>query len=262
MNDYVLNGFRREYDVMTDSSTNRSREHRPARARHLGPPLWLMATTYTVLFLAGLYPVTIFGGLPHFPGPWESPETIAAFFQARPEAVRLCAFLQFGAAIPLGIFAASMVSRLEFLGARVAGVSIALFGGIATSVTMMAAAAALWVMAQPGIAENQGVLQALYWLVQGFGGTGFSVPFGLLVAGVTIPAWFMKLVPKWMTLLGLVIAVCGELSWLNLMLPQALPLVPLARFPGFVWVIAMGILLPSTRAIASPAASPRAGTAA
>ena len=119
--------------------------------RHAGPPLWLVATMYTFLFLAGLYPVTIFGGQPHFPGPWESPETIAAFFQARPNAVRVCAFLQFGAAIPLGIFAASIASRLQFLGARAAGVSIALFGGIATAVTMIAASSALWVMAQPGI---------------------------------------------------------------------------------------------------------------
>ena len=91
-----------------------------------------MASAYTVLFLAGLYPVTIFGGQPYYPGPWEPAVTIAAFFQARPLAVRVCAFLQFGAAIPLGIFTASIVSRLQFLGSRAAGVSIALFGGITT----------------------------------------------------------------------------------------------------------------------------------
>jgi hypothetical protein len=83
-----------------------------------------MAIAYTVLFLAGLYPVTVFGGQPYYPGPWESADTIAAFFQARPTAVRVCAFLQFGAAIPLGIFTASIASRLQFLGSRAAGVSI------------------------------------------------------------------------------------------------------------------------------------------
>jgi hypothetical protein len=209
---------------------------------------------HTALFIAGLYPVTVFGGQPHFPGPRETPHTIAAFFQARPTAVRVCAFLQFGAAIPLGIFAASIVSRLQFLGARVAGVFIALFGGIATAVTMMAAASALWVMAQPGMAEDRAVLQALYWLVQGFGGTGFSVPFGLFVAGVTVPAAIMKLVPKWIVVLGVGIAICGELSWLYLMLPDALPLVPLARFPGFVWLIAIGVALPGSVRRLSPAA--------
>src|SRR5688572_13902091 len=142
---------------------NDSRQQRHVRAvrsrRHAGPPLWLMATIYTVLFLAGLYPVTVFGGQPHFPGPWEPPDTIAAFFETRGAAVRVCASLQFGAAIPLGIFAASVVSRLQFLGSRVAGVSIALFGGIATAIMMMAASIGLWVMAQPGVAENRAVLQ-------------------------------------------------------------------------------------------------------
>src|SRR5262245_21376956 len=118
------------------------------RVKHAGPPLWPVAATHTVLFLAGLYPVTVFGGLPHYPGPWESPDTIAAFFVARPSAARLCAFLQFGAAIPLGIFTASIVSRLQFLGARVAGVWIALFGGLATVVSMMAASVVLWTMSQ------------------------------------------------------------------------------------------------------------------
>jgi len=206
-----------------------------------------MAIAYTVLFLGGLYPVTVFGGVPHYPGPWESADTIAAFFRARPLAVQVCAFLQFGAAIPLGIFTASIVSRLQFLGSRAAGVSIALFGGITTAMMMMAAAVALWVMAQPGIADNSSVLQALYWLTQGFGGAGFSVPFGLLVAGVTIPAAFMRLIPTWLVVLGIAIAICGELSWLYMMVPGALPLVPLARFPGFVWIIAIGLLLPDSR---------------
>jgi hypothetical protein len=222
--------------------------------RHAGPPLWLMGAAYTLLFLAGLYPVTIFGGQPYYPGPWEPVETIAAFFRARPIAVRVCAFLQFGAAIPLGIFTASIVSRLQFLGTRAAGVSIALFGGITTAVMMMAASIALWVMAQPGVADNSPVLQALYWLTQGFGGAGFSVPFGLLVAGVTIPAAFMRLIPKWIVVLGIAVAICGELSWLYMMVPGALPLVPLTRFPGFIWIIAVALALPSS-AVRAPSTS-------
>jgi hypothetical protein len=232
---------------MNDSSNEELLAAHPAPPRrHAGPPLWLMASAYTVLFLAGLYPVTIFGGRPYYPGPWESAETIAAFFQARPMAVRICACLQFGAAIPLGIFTASIVSRLQFLGSRAAGVSIALFGGMTTAAMMMAASIALWVMAQPGIADNSPILHALYWLTQGFGGAGFSVPFGLLVAGVTIPAAFMRLIPKWIVVLGIAVAICGELSWLYMMVPGALPLVPLARFPGFVWIIAVGLALPSS----------------
>src|SRR5947207_1345614 len=94
--------------------------------KHASPHLGVVALAYMLLFLAGLYPVTSFGGAPYFPGPWESPETIAVFFRARPGAVLACAFLQLGAAVPLGIFVAAATSRLRFLGLRAAGVSIAL----------------------------------------------------------------------------------------------------------------------------------------
>jgi len=44
---------------------------------------------------------------------------------------------------------------------------------------------------------------------------------------------------------GSALFVCGELSWLNLITPKALFLVPLTRFPGFAWLIAAGFALPS-----------------
>jgi hypothetical protein len=216
------------------------------RIRHAGPPLGLVATVFVILFLAGLYPVTIFGGKPYFPGPWESADTIVTFFQSRSMAVLIGAALHFGAAIPLGIFTASIVSRLQFLGVRAAGAWIALFGGFATAFTMLASSSILWTLAQPGIAQDRTLVQALYWLDQAFGGSGFSVPFGLLMAGVCIPAAFMKLLPKWIVILGLVLAVCGELSWINLITPKALFLVPLTRFAGFVWMIAAGFAMPNT----------------
>ena len=35
--------------------------------KHAGPHLGIVATVFVVLFLAGLYPVTMFGGQPYFP---------------------------------------------------------------------------------------------------------------------------------------------------------------------------------------------------
>jgi hypothetical protein len=213
-------------------------------ARHPGPNLGIVAMIFAVLFLAGLYPVTMFGGAPYFPGPGESVGTIISFFQLRPSAVLLCAFFHFGAAIALGIFTTSIVSQLHFLGVRAAGAYIALFGGLATAFNMGVSASVLWVMARPGIARDDIVVQALYYLQYVFGGPGFSVPLGLLMAGVSIPSVFMKLLPKWLVVFGLLLFVCGELSWLNLIFPKALFLIPLTRFPGFIWLIATGFLLP------------------
>jgi hypothetical protein len=218
----------------------------PPRIRHQGPPLWLLASIYTVLFLTGLWPVIIFSGKPYFPGPWEPASTIVAFFQARPDRVELCSFFHFGAAIALGLFTATAVNQMRFLGVRAAGINIALFGGLATVFGMLVSAFSLWTLARPGIAQDSTVTTALYYLGFAFGGPGFSVPFGLLIAGLSIPAAFTRLLPKWLTIFGIALGVCGELSWLNLVVPKALFLIPLTRFPGFVWLIAAGILLPRT----------------
>jgi hypothetical protein len=214
--------------------------------RHAGPPLGVVATIFVLLFVGGLLPVTSFGGIPFFPGPGEPLNVISAFFIARPSAVLLCAALHFGAAIPLGIFTAAAVSRLRFLGVRAAGTDIALFGGFATAINMMASSSVLWAMSYPEVAHEPAVLQAFYRLTFALGGPGFSVPLGLLIAGISITAGFSKLLPKWIVILGIVIAVIGELSWLDILVPQALPLIPLTRFPGFVWMIAAGFSLPKT----------------
>jgi hypothetical protein len=220
-------------------------------SKHAGPHPGVVAIIYTFLFVASLSPVVSFSGGPHFPGPWESSGTMAAYFQGHSTAVLTCAFLQFGAAIPLGIFTATMVSRLQFLGVRAAGAHIALFGGLMTAFNMAAAALVLWVMAYPGVARDTTVLRALYYLTFSFGGVGFSVPLGLLIAGICIPAAIMKLFPRWLVVFGLALTVIGELSVLSLLIPQALFLIPLTRFPGFVWLIAAGFALPKGKSYPS-----------
>jgi len=225
------------------------------RTGHRGPNPGVLAVIYTLLFNVGLYFVVSFrmpehpiasstAVRPYFPGPWESAQTIVTYFQTHPHAVLMCAFLQFGAAIPLGIFTATMVSRLGFLGVRAAGPQIALFGGLMAAFNIAISALVLWVMAYPGIADEAAVVRALYYIVFAVGGVGFSVPIGLLLAGISIPALMMKLLPKWLILFGLILSVIGELSFFSLAIPGALFLIPLTRFPSFVWLIAAGFMLP------------------
>ncbi len=223
--------------------------------RHAGPHLGMLAIVYTLLFNAGLCAVSAFGipfGVkqPYWPGPWEPPNVIVSYFQAHSTAALICVFLQTGALIPLGIFAATIVSRLRFLGINAAGPSIALFGGFMTVFNGVAAGFTVWAMIHPGVTQDVALTTALYYLSYAFGGPGFSVPMGLLMAGVCIPAALRKLLPTWVVAFGLLLAIAGELSWFNLVFPKALFLIPLVRFPGFIWLIATGFMLPS--AVAQP----------
>jgi len=222
---------------------------------HRGPHPGALAIIYTLLFNLGLYFVVSFrppeqltasatAVRPYFPGPWESAQTIVAYFQNHSHSVLLCAFLQFGAAIPLGIFAATMVSRLRFVGVRAAGADIALFGGFMAALNVAISALLLWVMAYPGIADERSVVRTLYYIVFAVGGVGFSVPMGLLIAGISIPGLMMKLLPKWLAIFGLTLGVIGELSFFSLVIPSAVFLIPLTRFPSFVWLIFAGFKLP------------------
>ena len=64
-----------------------------------------------------------------------------------------------------------------------------------------------------------------------------------LLAGVAVTSGFLKLMPKWMIVAGIALAAIGELSWFSMIVPGLLPLVPLTRFPGFIWLILAGFML-------------------
>jgi hypothetical protein len=227
--------------------------------RHASPPLGIVATIFVTLKMASLVPVSAFGmalGIkpPFFPGPTAPDNYVDLYFGTHSFPVLICAFLQFGAAVPLGIFTASVVSRLRLLGLGAAGVYIALFGGFMAAFDQAASAAILWAMAHPSIAQAAPVVRALHALSFAFGGPGFTVPLGLLLAGVSVAAGLAKLLPRWIVALGLVPAVTGELSWLNMIILKLIVLIPLTRFLGFVWLIAAGFALPKAVTRPSPGA--------
>ena len=227
----------------------RERQETISFARHRGPNLGAMAGVYTVLFLANLGVTAILTKGGHFPSPFITPDSARAFFSEHADAVRISAFLQFGSAIPLGIFTATAVSRLQFLGVNVvAGVFISLVGGFAASAFAAGSALLQWVLGQPGIAGQSEVMRALHLLSFVTGGVGFVVTFGLLLAGISVISWFTRSLPRWLVWLGLIAAGIAEISSLSLLFGFVGYLLPAARFAGLVWLVAAGFLLPRSRA--------------
>ena len=201
--------------------------------KHKGPHIGMLAIIYTFLFNTGLYFVISFSAAnAHFPNPADTAEIIATYFRNNPHAALMCAFFQFGSAIPLGLYVVNVVSRLHFLGIKAAGSYIALFGGLMVTINLALASLILWVMSYPDMAQDTSVIRPLYYLIFAIGGVGTSVPLGIFIAGVSVTTGFAKLLPKWLVWFGLALALCGELSWLSLIFPKLLLLVPLTRFPG------------------------------
>jgi hypothetical protein len=215
-------------------------------AVHRGPPLGPLAVTFAALFIASQVVIaTMTSGV--YPNPYDPPQAAQGFFGPYAHTLRIVSFLQFGAAIPLGIFTATVVSRLRFLGLSVAGVTIAEFGGFTAAIMLAISGLTSWIMTQPGMVDDLSTLRALQLFSFATGGVGHVVGLGLLLAGVSVPAAFAKLMPRWLVWLGLIVAVIAELSSVSLVFPVASPLLPLARFPSLVWLIGAGFALPAAR---------------
>jgi hypothetical protein len=112
-----------------------------------------------------------------------------------------------------------------------------------------------WVLSNIDGSSASGAVRALHLLAFATGGTGYVVTAGLLVAGVSVTAGLSKLLPRWLMWFGLAVAAVAELASLSLVLVPATYLLPLARFPSFVWMICVGALLPTTRTL-EPRAQP------
>ena len=217
---------------------------------HKSPPLGILAIAFAVLFCAGLSFVISFSPTsPHFPAPWDTADIITAYFRDYPNAVLMCSFLQFIAAIPLGVYVVSVVSRLRFHGVKTAGPYIALFGGLIAAANVFLSSLILWVMAYPDMAKDASIIRELYYLTYAIGGVGYSLPLGIFFAGVSITAYFTKLLPRWLVYWGFALTLTGLLSSLSLISMNLLFFIPLTRFIGFIWLIIAGFKLHSEKLI-------------
>jgi hypothetical protein len=212
--------------------------------RFAGPPLMPLSIVYTLLFVANIASAVLLRHGPPFVTPFGDPEAARAFFAANPLALKVSAFFFFGSAVPLAIYAATVVSRLRYLGVRAAGTNIALFGGFAASGTIAISGLCTWVLSVPEVSASLVATRVLYFVSFLFGGAGFAVAFGLLAAGVSVTSHFARLLPRWLVVLGMIVAVAGELSYLSLIAYPANLAIPVTRFVGFVWLILVGGRLP------------------
>ncbi|HZQ56272.1 MAG TPA: hypothetical protein VFB14_29050 [Bryobacteraceae bacterium] len=212
--------------------------------RFAGPALLPVALAHVLLFAASLAVGAILRHGSEYANPYGPIEDVQRFFRANPNALRWSAFLSLGSAVPLGIYTATVASRLRFLGVRAAGTNIALFGGFAASVALAASALCSWVLSVPEVNSSITTLRLMHFLSFLAGGVAFAISFGLLVAGVSVTSLFARLLPRWLIWFGLLIALAGELSSISLVAYPMTFTLPLTRFGGFLWLIAVGAELP------------------
>lgn len=220
-------------------------------SRSGGPNPGILAAISLGLTIGGLLSSAILTGGQTFVSPFSPVGQIAAYFHGNASAVRLASLFQFGSAVPLGIFAATVYARQLRLGVRVPGPAIGFFGGITASAFLMLSALVVWVLSRPEITADETLTHALWFLAFITGGVAFVVGMGLLVAGIAVPALILRFVPRWLAWAGVVIAALSELSFFSMVFEPFQVLLPIGRFGGLLWLVAVGFLLPRTRAAAN-----------
>lgn len=205
----------------------------------------VLAIVSLALLLAALIVSATLGGT--IPSPFGSAASIQHYFLMHPGAAKASGTLAFASSVPLAIYAATASARLRQLGVTAPGATIALAGGLLSASALSLSGLLQWTLSRPAVRGDAALVRALHDLSFVTGGPAHVVALGLLIAGIAVPSLFLGLLPRALAWAGLVIAGLGELSTVVLIWPSLAVLLPIARFPGLIWLIAAGFLLPHRR---------------
>jgi hypothetical protein len=139
------------------------------------------------------------------------------------------------------------------MGVRAAGTNITLLGGLVATMGLFLSGMAGWILSLPDLAESAPLVKAIYFLSFLCGGVLYAIGFGLLAAGVSITCHFTRLLPRWLTVMGIVVAIAGELSWFSLLAFPANFFIPITRYVGFIWMLLAAVALTRNRNAAQAA---------
>ncbi|HWD05392.1 MAG TPA: DUF4386 domain-containing protein [Amycolatopsis sp.] len=179
--------------------------------------------------------------------PDSSAAQVNAYALAHSGLLDVLAFAVFGTAFPLAIWAAAVYRRQRRLGVTAPGAAIGFAGGMLAAASLAVSGLATWTAAQAADPAAPALSRALTSLAFASGGPGFVVPLALLIAGLAVPALFLKLLPRWVSVAGLVIAAAAVLATFSLLTPALYPLIPIGRFGGLLWLVLVSVLLPRDR---------------
>lgn len=226
---------------MNDSTPDDTAGRRP----QVGPPLGWLAVVSLGLLVAGLISSAALGG--PVPSQFDSAASIQHYFLAHPGAVKASGTLAFASSVPLAIYAATASARLRQLGVTAPGATIALAGGLLSAGALGLSGLLQWTLSRPAVRGDAALVRALHDMSFLTGGPAHIVALGLLIAGIAVPSLILGLLPRALAWAGLVIATIAELGALVLIWPSLALVLPIARFPGLIWLIVAGFLLPHLR---------------
>jgi hypothetical protein len=208
-----------------------------------GAPLFPPALAYAVLTVLAVVIPPLIAGV----RPWTSDAALVDFFTHHSDAARVGAFLTLAATAPLCVFAAVATTRVRTLGLDVPGRIISQVGGTAAAAMLALAGVGTLAATQPHVADSPAAIRALNGITFAAGGPAFVLFSGLLLAGISVTGIVAKVLPQPLAWGGLLIAFVSELASVSAAWSGLDVLLPIGRFGGLIWMVAVGVTLPATR---------------
>jgi len=206
-------------------------------------PWALSGVLFVALFMAGLILSGVLGS-ETYPSPFGPSAEIERYFTASRDAVRMLSFFHALAAIALVSFVAHLAAAVRRTGDETAVLSgLVLGGGVLAAAFMLLSALFSWVLARPATVETPALVRAIHDLAFLTGGPGHVLWFAAFVGASSVAALRTPILPGWIAWVGIVVAVISLLSVASLLLEPASYLLPLGRFSGFVWILAVSVVL-------------------
>jgi hypothetical protein len=202
-----------------------------------GPPLIVPGAAFAVLTVIGV----ALGA--RGPRPTDSAGAVLTYVQQHGTTLRWGSFLALGAAVPLAIWTATAYRRLRALGITAPGSAIALAGGVVAAAMLALSGLCTWVESRTTDAAVAAAVRDAGFIT---GASGYVAFLGLLVAGVSVPMLLLRIARPW-AVLGLVVALVAEISTLVLVSLNLEFTLPIGRFGGLLWLLAVSLVLPASR---------------
>lgn len=181
------------------------------------------------------------------PRPDASGAEVLRYAATHTTALKVGSWLLLGSTAPLAVLAGVFYRRLRALGITAPGSAITLVGGVLAAAALTLSALFTWAGGRLPSDASPALARALADLSFLSGGPAYSMMFGLLIAGISVPGLLARLLPRPLAWSGLVLAAAAMVSSLTLVAGPFAFLLPVVRFGGLVWLVFVALLLPKTR---------------
>ncbi|WP_037361012.1 hypothetical protein [Amycolatopsis orientalis] len=206
----------------------------------------LAGACYVLFFLASLVLPNVLGqnGGASLVTPYSTNADLARYLAiAGHGTVPVAAFCQAISALALLVFAGCAADYVHRIG-HAASATLTRTSGTVAAAFLLLSASVQWILSLPNTGDAPSVYRAVLDLSFITGAAAQVTTTGILIGAIAAATRTAGRLPSWLNWLGLTAAALSVLSVLSLLFKDATPLLPLGRYLGMAWFLALAVLLP------------------